>query len=131
MDISVNGLVNGMMVYWEEVPDAARYYVHLIVSGLHGFTKRVNGVLQSTGRELDYEIALVEVERNKKYYTFRDLARIDKTFHKNADGTWYVGDAKKDYYVFVEAENKNGGIIDRSDRVKGIVLDYYIYKYNQ
>ena len=48
MNITVKGFFNGLMVYWDEVQDASRYYVHLLIN--------------------DREIAVVEVERNMKYY---------------------------------------------------------------
>ena len=48
MNVRVLGLVEGLMVYWDEVKDAAQYHVHLYIAYEQTFQ----------------EIAMVDVERN-------------------------------------------------------------------
>lgn len=35
MNISIKGFLNGLMVYWDGVQDASRYYVHLLIGDKH------------------------------------------------------------------------------------------------
>ena len=64
-----------------------------------------------------HEIGLVEVDRNTKYYSFNNLAKIDKVRNNN-NGLSPTG---KNYYVYVEAEDKNGKIISKTDNVCAVV----------
>lgn len=116
MKIYVESLLNGLMVYWDEVKEAARYYVHLLIGDKHLYKDGYN--LKSTG-ETFQEIAVVEVNRDIKYYSFVNLAKIDE-YHQNWSGTNEYSSGKN-YYIYVEAEGKNGEIITKSERIKGIV----------
>lgn len=35
MNVYISSMLNGFMVYWDGVEDAARYYVHLLVGDTH------------------------------------------------------------------------------------------------
>ena len=54
------------------------------------------------------EIEIVEVNRNKKYHSFVNLAKLNND---------------KKYLIYVEAEDKSGEIIDRSDLIATYVDD--------
>lgn len=73
-----------------------------------------------------HEIALVEVERNIKYHSFTNLGKIDQTEAETTRGTgsWNRPAHKetgKNYYIYVEEEDKNGRIINKSKNVEGVV----------
>lgn len=71
MKVIVKSLLNGLMVYWDENLDAARYYVHLLIGDKHRNEVYENGRMTTKfGKETFQEIALVEVERNIKYHSF-------------------------------------------------------------
>lgn len=79
MKTVVLGMNNGLMVYWEEVKEAAQYYVHLLISDRNRRQEVQNGQARWVeDEEKIQEIALVAVERNTKYYSFTNLARIDR-----------------------------------------------------
>ena len=64
MNISIKGFLNGLMVYWDGVQDASRYYVHLLIGDKHRKEVFENGrMVTKYGDETFQEIALVEVER--------------------------------------------------------------------
>ena len=108
-------MLHGFMVYWDEEKDAARYYVHLIVGDKHQ-TFDGSGRVLTTGIETYQEIGLVEADRNTKYYSFNDLAKIDKERKGNS-----LVSTGKNYYVYIEAEDKNGKIISKTNKVCAIV----------
>ena len=114
------------MVYWDEVQDASRYYVHLLIRDKHRKEVFENGrMVTKYGDETFQEIALVEVERNMKYYSFTNLAQINQGEPGATGG--YVGgrvsgvDTGKNYYIFVEAEDRSGEIIAKSEKMLGQV----------
>lgn len=115
MNVYVESLLCGLMVYWDEEKDAARYYVHLLI----GETKKENKIVAGrttsvlTEKTSYHEIALVEVERNIKYHSFTNLGKIDQITRGTGTG--------KNYYIYVEAEDKNGKIINKSEYVEGVV----------
>lgn len=135
MNVYVEGLLNGLMVYWDEEKNAARYYVHLLIGDKHLENKIVNGRITTiSGKETFQEIALVEVERNIKYYSFTNLGKIDQEYPQERMRPGYCGYSKDyttgmNYYIYVEAEDKNGNIISKSDKVKGsiFVLEHGYY----
>ena len=110
MDAYIGPMLNGFMVYWDEEKDAARYFVHLLIGSLLADVKGRNYHSYK-------EIGLVEMDRNTKYYTFVNLAKIDKERGNNNN----LIPTNKNYYVFVEAEDKNGNIISKTDKVCAIV----------
>ena len=59
----------GFMVVWDKVDDAARYLLHLSIASYD------KGSFCLTDKK---EIDCIEVDRNKTYYTFRDLAYLSK-----------------------------------------------------
>ena len=119
MNVYVCGLVEGLMVYWDEVEDAARYYVRLFIGETNNQTK-----------EITYnEIAFVDVERNLKFYSFTGLSRINKryVYCGRTPGSFTGSDyilqkTNLDYFVEVEAEDRNGNIVDKSCKCRGRIL---------
>lgn len=69
------------------------------------------------GEETYMEISLIELDRNTKYYSFNSLAKIDYERVGN-----YMQETGKNYYIYIEAEDKNGKIISKSEKVKGFVF---------
>ena len=119
MNAYISSMLYGFMVYWDEEKDAARYFVHLLI-GDENVTKEIINYRDNKVKkrvETYQEIDLVEVERSKKYYTFANLAKIDVVRNHNND----LDSTGKNYYVFVEAEDKNGKIIAKTEKVCAIV----------
>lgn len=126
MKLICKPLLNGIMAYWEKVEEAARYTVSLYVNEQIISTK-IN-------------------DRNELYATFNGLAAIDGTtegLFSSLQGTVasagrnvvHVGGgggysrsrpthSGMDYYVQIQAENRNGEIIDSSDKQKCTVKDF-------
>ena len=74
MNVKVYGLIEGLMVYWDEVKNAAVYHVHLFIGDWNRRTEVINGrqtVVMDEKPKLQ-EIALVDVDRNFKFYSFRN-----------------------------------------------------------
>lgn len=105
--VQVKGLFEGLMVYWDEVENASRYFVHLLI----GDTRGVDVTYK--------EIKLVECDRHTKFYSFYGLAMINKTAYK---GVYASNDTGLNYYVYVEAEGKDGNIISTSPKSIGKTL---------
>ena len=116
MECSVLSMNNGLMAYWGEIKEAAVYHVHLLVGDRN---KRRQNQSFIFDEEKFSELALIDVPRNLKYYSFTDLAPI----HLNK--TAYYGTTDRgsgsEYYIFVEAEDRAGNIIAQSDRIRGVV----------
>ena len=128
MNIYIESLLNGLMVYWDEEKDAARYYVHLLIGDKH-LTRDIISGRQTLvkGKETYKEIAIVEIERNIRYYSFNNLGKIDQQYpdERMSNGNLcYSKDYStgKNYYIYVEAEDKNGKIISKSNKEKGSVF---------
>lgn len=118
MKCSVLSMNNGLMAYWEEIKNAAVYHVHLLVGDRN---KRMFNKSFISDEEKFSELALIDVSRNLKYYSFTDLAPI----HLNKTAYYGTTDrgSGREYYIFVEAEDRTGNIIASSDRVRGVVGD--------
>ena len=122
MNIKVYGLIEGLMVYWDEVKDAAVYHVHLFIGDWNRRMEVINGhqtVVTDKKPKLQ-EIALVDVDRNFKYYSFKNLPRIHVDFIATNTGVRRE-ETGRQYFVLVEAEDRQGKIIDSSDKVSGNV----------
>lgn len=116
IQLNCKPLMNGIMAYWTEVRDAAAYNVTLYIN-YQAISKRVN-------------------ERTELYCTFTGLAAVDGVTEHTigaaaASTVCFVGGgysipqhSGKDYYVKVEAENRNGEIIDSSDKIKCAVREF-------
>lgn len=116
MNLVCKPLMNGIMAYWDEVKDAVAYNITLYIND-QAISKRIN-------------------ERTEMYCTFTGLAAIDgitkqtisaaaaSTVHVVGRGSYTPQHSGKDYYVRVEAENRNGEIIDSSDKVKCSVREF-------
>ena len=124
MNVKVYGLVEGLMVQWDEVKDAAQYHVHLFIGDWNRHMEFVNGrqTMVDAKKITFKELALISVDRNIKFYSFKGLARI------HAEYTYEHGyrckhDTGRSYYVMVEAEDRNGNMIDTSEKVSGISLE--------
>ena len=107
-----NPLMNGIMAYWHRVDKAACYNVSLYINA--------------------QVISTRVIERNELYTTFMGLAAIDgvtegvisRSHPKLGDGGFCPRPTNMDYYVRVEAENRNGEIIAISDKVKCSVKEF-------
>lgn len=119
MKARVIGMNNGLMVYWEEIKEAAQYHVHLIIG--ERITERGMKDGQSNKIIKEYEqfqeIAMVDVERTIKYHSFTDLARIDRQLVYRYDTGNVHEDTGRKYYIFVEAEDREGKIIEKTDKI--------------
>ena len=68
------------------------------------------------------EIATIEVPRNITYYSFLNLAKIDQNNPSGHNGYHCTGtQTGKNYYIYVEAEDRMGNIISKTDKVLGQV----------
>lgn len=101
MNLICKPLINGIMAYWTPVEDASHYNIKLYINN-QLISTRVN-------------------QRTELYCTFTGLAPIDgitssiiqsSSFQRYYRGTNYSG---FDYYVEVEAEHRNGQIIEKSE----------------
>lgn len=111
MQVEVNSLLEGLMVYWKEVNDASRYYVHLLIGN------RIRIAEFEEKFEIRYqEIKMVECDRFTKTYSFKDLSPINKV---TSSCCITNSETSYNYYVFVEAENKEGKIIETSNKILG------------
>ena len=128
MNIYIESLLNGLMAYWDEEKDAARYYVHLLIGDKHLTRDVINGRQTLVeGEETFKEIALIEQERNIRYFSFNNLGKIDQKHPDERMRHGLCGYSKdystgKNYYIYVEAEDKNGKIISKSNKEKGSVF---------
>ncbi len=122
MNVKVYGLIEGLMVCWDEVKDAAVYHVHLFIGDWNRRMEVINGQQKvvTDKKQKFQEIALVDVDRNLKYYSFKNLPRIHVNFMYSIHGR-IREETGLDYYLFVEAEDRQGKIIDSSDKVVGRV----------
>lgn len=118
MKANVLGMNNGLMVYWEEIKEAAQYYVHLLIGDINKHEEFKDGRYEIVEEpEKRQEIALICVERNIKYYSFTDLARIDRRSVYKYNVGRCEEETGRNYYIFVEAENREGKIIDKCEPI--------------
>ena len=119
MKSRVIGMNNGLMVYWEEIKQAAQYHVHLLIGDKNRHQENQNGCLRWVEeKEKFQEIALIDIDRTIKYHSFINLARIDKELVHNGYGDEVLVGTGRSYYIFVEAEDREGNILDKSDTIK-------------
>lgn len=116
MNLICKPLMNGIMAYWTAAESAVAYNVTLYINE-QAISKRIN-------------------ERTEMYCTFTGLAAIDGVTEQTisaaaASTVCVVGGgwsgpqhSGKDYYVQVEAENRNGEIIEVSEKVKCSVREF-------
>ena len=95
------GMPNGIMIYWKEVPEAAVYRVRLFIKELDGGFEYRNNQKIKTGEYL--EIAVVEEPRNIRYHSFLGLAHLDSQ--------------TREYFVNVEAEDRSGKVVDKREKM--------------
>ena len=121
MNVRVFGLIEGLMVCWDDVLDAAQYNIRLFIGKWNG-SKEALLQFYHHRKKADYEkitfkeLALISVDRNTKYYSVKGLARIHKDDYTSQNGWRNTG---LNYYVMVEAEDRNGQIISSSEKVLG------------
>ena len=112
IDLKCYPILNGIMAWWSSVEDAARYIVTLYIN--------------------DAPISEKIVERTEKYCSFTGLAAIDGQTRGAASSislaaSHVVGGMRTpahsgfDYYIKVQAENRNGDIIAESIKIKSTV----------
>ena len=119
MELVCKPLMNGIMAYWSEVEEAAYYNVTLYINK-QAISKRIN-------------------PRTELYCTFNGLAAIDgitkNTITTAARSTVHVvcssgishstpQHSGQDYYVDVVAEDRDGNIIEKSEKVKCTVREF-------
>lgn len=122
MKLICKPLMNGIMAYWEKVEEAASYTVSLYIND-QVISTRIN-------------------DRNEMYATFSGLAAIDgvtKGLFSSLQGTvasagrHVVGASYSrpqpthsgmDYYIQVQAENRNGEVIASSYKQKCTVKEF-------
>lgn len=124
MELRCEPLLNGIMAYWDKVEDAAIYYVHLFIGEKYTEPKMVAGRMTSikTEKEAYKEIATIEVPRNITYYSFLNLAKIDQNKPSTSGGYRCSGtQTGRNYYIYVEAEDRMGNTISKTDKVLGQV----------
>lgn len=110
-------LLEGIMTFWEEVEEAAAYYVVLYIN--------------------DMPISKKTVARSELYCSFKGLAAIDgkttstimraaaiSAVHFSDGGYSAPQYSGLDYYVQVQAENRNGEIIATSDKLISKVKEF-------
>lgn len=104
MNLICRPLLQGIMAYWDEVPNTAVYTIKLFINEKM-ISRKIN-------------------ERTELYCSFNGLAPIDGTtysvIHTGVAGGYHRGPSHSglDYYVKVEAEDKNGKILEQSEKVK-------------
>lgn len=122
MELVCQPLMNGIMAYWSEVEKAACYNVTLYINK-QAISKRIN-------------------PRTELYCTFNGLAAIDgrtesatnRIVNSVRSTVRFVGSSGishstpqhsgQDYYVDVVAEDRNGNIIEKSEKVKCTVREF-------
>lgn len=107
MNLICRPLLQGIMAYWDEVPNAAIYTIKLFINEKM-ISRKIN-------------------ERTELYCSFNGLAPIDRITNSviprrvavSIDGYYREpSHSGLDYYVKVEAEDKNGQILEQSEKVK-------------
>ena len=127
MKLVCKPLMNGLMAYWSEVEDAVCYNITLYINE-QAISQRVN-------------------QRTELYCTFNGLAAIDgitkntittaaNTITTAVRSTVHVVGSSagisystpkhsgQDYYVDVVAEDRDGNIIEKSEKVKCTVMEF-------
>ena len=116
MKLECKPLLEGIMAYWEETQEAASYTAVLYIN--------------------DTIISRRTIQRGELYCSFKGLAAVDgQTRSKISSAAMstvhvvgrYIGTpahSGKDYYVQIIAENRNGEIIDASEKVKSAVKEF-------
>ena len=107
MNLIFRPLLQGIMAYWDEVPNAAIYTIKLFINEKM-ISRKIN-------------------ERTELYCSFNGLAPIDgitDSVIQSSIGNYYRRPSHSglDYYVKVEAEDKNGKILEQSEKVKCSVM---------
>lgn len=126
MKLICKPLLNGIMAYWEKVEEAASYTISLYIND-QVISTRIN-------------------DRNEMYATFSGLAAIDgvttgmfsslqRSVASAGRNVVCIGGgggysrpqpthSGMDYYVQVQAENRNGEIIESTNKVKCAVREF-------
>ena len=107
LKLTCKPIFNGIMAYWEMVKDAAQYIVTLYID--------------------DEPISVRTNPRTELYCSFTGLASLDVEYALTSDVRFQYASSLKltprgndlntHYYVQVEAENRNDGIIAKSGKV--------------
>ena len=106
MNLICRPLLQGIMAYWDEVPNTAVYTIKLFINEKM-ISRKIN-------------------ERTELYCSFNGLAPIDGTTYSviprdvpvSIGGYRGSSHSGLDYYVQVEAEDRNGKILEQSEKVK-------------
>lgn len=106
MNLICRPLLQGIMAYWDEAPNTAVYTIKLFIN--------------------EKIISRKTNERTELYCSFNGLAPIDGTTYSviPRGGCVSIGGYRGpshsglDYYVQIEAEDRNGKILEQSEKVK-------------
>ena len=123
MKLDCKPLMNGIMAYWSEVENAVSYNITLYINK-QAISKRIN-------------------PRTELYCTFKGLAAIDGCTQSVIDSARHdiakavhisvgLGVASRpagalsgyNYYIVVEAEDRDGNIIEKSEKVRCTVREF-------
>ena len=123
MELVCKPLMNGIMAYWSEVENAVGYNITLYINK-QAISKRVN-------------------PRTELYCTFNGLAAIDGCTQRVIDSARHdIANAVRlsvglmvasrpagalsgyNYYIVVEAEDRDGNIIEKSEKVRCAVREF-------
>ncbi len=122
IELNVKGVFYGLMAYWNKIDNATRYIVKLKIQTTTVETVRVSpnpkclNTKQIKKKEMQ-EIACLEKDRLTYYHTFTGLAVISYEIINNC--RYSTG---KTYVVAVEAEDRDGKIIAKSDDISAEVI---------
>lgn len=106
MNLVCKPIFQGIMAYWDEVPNTAVYTIKLFIN--------------------EKIISRKTNERTELYCSFNGLAPIDGTTYSviprgvpvSIGGYCGSSHSGLDYYVQIEAEDRNGKILEQSEKVK-------------
>ena len=121
MELVCKPLMNGIMAYWSEVKEAASYNVTLYINN-QAISKKINPrtELYCTFNGLAAIDGLTESATNRIVKSVRSTVRV-------VGGGGYSSSPQHsglDYYIEVEAEDRDGNIIEKSKKVKCTVREF-------
>ncbi len=106
---NIKSIKYGFMVWWKNIEGAACYNIKLYIGT--DVEKDKYGICLK--REYD-EIAVVEKDRKTLYHSFVNLARVSSSYGRTTN---------LNYYIKVEAEDREGNILAQSSTLKADVLE--------
>lgn len=123
LKLELFGVPYGLMALWNGAPDAAQYTVKLFVYRYKSKTAPNIGTTYTDEVLSKEPIAVVVTDRDTLYYTFTGLAEIQYVYRVSSSHGFSASSGACRYYngmkyfIEVEAEDRNGKIIAKSDAV--------------